>query len=145
MSYRRFEPVDPREAFTVRPRAGVEHEQSVAASQAAYLLAVRAAILGGHLPVEKSRKFPLPELGRLRRRRHFRVEEACQRLGASEKELRQEKEAALERELTVLARELFEKPWVRVRPRACARRFARPSNVVPAAGMRSSHASRWLQ
>jgi hypothetical protein len=110
MSYRHFEPIDPREAFTVTPRAGVADEQSVAASQAAYLLAVRAAILGGHLPVEKSRDFPLPELGQLRRRRHFRVEEACHRLGASEKELRQEKDAALERELTVFARELFEKP-----------------------------------
>ncbi len=110
MSYRHFEPVDPREAFTIRPRAGVEDEQSVAASQAAYLLAVRAAILGGVPTLEKNRDFPLPELGRLRRRRHFRVEEACQRLGASERELRQEKAAALERELTILARELYEKP-----------------------------------
>lgn len=110
MSYRHFEPIDPREAFTVRPRAGVDDEQSVAASQAAYLLAVRAAILGGVPTAEKSREFPLPDLGRLRRRRHFRVEEACQRLGASEKELRQEKEAALERELTNFARELYEKP-----------------------------------
>lgn len=110
MSYRQLEPVDPREAFAVRPRAGVADEQSAAASQAAYLLAVRAAILGGIPSTEKLDDFPLPDLGRVRRRRHMKVAEACQRLGASEAELRQEKEPSLERELTGIARELYEKP-----------------------------------
>ena len=61
MSYRRFEPIDPREAFTVKARADREDTQSAAASQAAYLLAVRAAILGGIPTTEKLREFPLPE------------------------------------------------------------------------------------
>lgn len=110
MSYRHFEPIDPREAFTVVPRAGVEDDQSAAASQAAYLLAARAAILGGVATSEQSSDFPLPDFSRLRRRRHFRVAEACKRLGATAKELRQEKNPALERELSGIALELYDRP-----------------------------------
>ena len=42
MSYRRYEPIDPRDAFGI---AAAEAE-SAAASQAAFLLAVRAGVLG---------------------------------------------------------------------------------------------------
>ncbi len=113
MSYRRLEPIDPREAFTVRARADREDTQSAAASQAAYLLAVRAAILGGIPTTEKLEKFPLPDLKGLTRRRHLKVAEACRPLGASEKELLAEDDPALQRELTSAARELYEKPSIR--------------------------------
>lgn len=112
MSYRRFEPIDPREAFSVRARADREDTQSAAASQAAYLLAVRAAILGYAPTSEKLSEFPLPNLTGLKRRRHLKVAEACRPLGASEKELLQEKHPALERELTLVARKLYKKPSV---------------------------------
>jgi hypothetical protein len=41
-----LEPIDPRDAFTVTPRLDSEGTQSVAASQAALLLATRAGVLG---------------------------------------------------------------------------------------------------
>ena len=53
MNDKRFQPIDPRDAFTVRPRrktpsaiAAAEDTESVAASQAAFLLALRAGDLG---------------------------------------------------------------------------------------------------
>ncbi len=117
MNYKRYQPIDPRDAFTVRPRrktrsalAAAEDVDSLAASQAAFLLAVRAGVLG-HMPTtEKLREFPLPDVRMLRRSRHLKVDEACRYLGVTQRELRQEAEPDLEREMTRAVRDVYEKP-----------------------------------
>lgn len=111
MTYRPYEPIDPREAFTVMAAdAAPEEAPSVAASQAAFLLAVRAAVLGRTPTTERLRQFPLPDLQKLVGDRHVKVGEACRYLGVSERELRQETDPSLEQQMTKLAREVYEKP-----------------------------------
>ncbi len=117
MTYKQYQPIDPRDAFTIRPRrksksalAAAEDSESVAASQAAFLLAVRAGVLGHTPTTEKLREFPLPDLGKLRRMRRLRVDQACEYLGVSQRELRQEPEPDLRREMTRAARDVYEKP-----------------------------------
>ncbi|MDH3276146.1 MAG: hypothetical protein OEM99_16580, partial [Gammaproteobacteria bacterium] len=105
MSYRRFKPIDPRDAFGV---SGAE----AAGSQAAFLLAVRAGVLGHASPMEKLPEFPLPNLKALRSDRHVKVATACQHLGVSEKELQKETRPALEQEMTKAAREVYKKPTI---------------------------------
>ncbi|MDJ0812415.1 MAG: hypothetical protein QNJ23_01705 [Woeseiaceae bacterium] len=112
MSYQRFEPIDPRDAFTVTARPDDEATQSAAASQAALLLAIRAGVLGDVPTAEKLKEFPLPNVRPLRRDRHLKVADACAHLGASERELRQDGEPALEQEMTRLIRELYRKPGI---------------------------------
>jgi hypothetical protein len=46
MIYQRYEPVDPRDAFSVAASPDSEGTQDAAASQAAFLLSTRAAVLG---------------------------------------------------------------------------------------------------
>lgn len=107
MSYKRYEPIDPREAFTVKAR-----DDSAAASQAALLLAIRAGILGHSATGERFPEFPLPDLKALKRVRHLKVAEACQYLGVSERELQQETDPALEQEMTRAARDVYDKPSI---------------------------------
>ena len=116
MAYQRLEPIDPRDAFTVTPRVDSESAQSVAASQAALLLAARAGVLGATEESDKWRQdeentdFVLPDLRPLRRSRRLRVEEATQYLGMSAKELEQEPGAQLQDEMAKTARDLYERP-----------------------------------
>ena len=112
MAYQRFEPVDPRDAFTVTARPDDESTQSVAASQAALLLAIRAGVLGEVATAEKLEEFPLPNVKPLKRARRLPVAEACAHLGASERELQQDGQPALEQEMTQLIRELYRKPCI---------------------------------
>ena len=121
MSYRRYAPIDPREAFTVTARvpkkgaatlAASSEAASVAASQAAFLLAVRGGVLGCPPIAEKIPEFPLPNLQKLKGDHHVKVAEACRRLGVSERELQQESEPALEQQMTRVAREVYEKPSI---------------------------------
>ena len=112
MSYQRFEPVDPRDAFTVTARPDDEATQSAAASQAALLLSMRAGVLGEVATAEKLEEFPLPNVRPLKRSRHLKVAEACAYLGASEAELQQDGAPALEQETTRLIRELYSKPCI---------------------------------
>ena len=119
MSYQRFQPIDPRDAFTIRPRrrtrsalAAAEDPESVAASQAAFLLAIRAGVLGQTPTTEKMREFPLPDLEKLRRSRHLKVDDACKYLGVTRRELRQESEPELEKEMSKAVRDVYEKPSV---------------------------------
>jgi pimeloyl-ACP methyl ester carboxylesterase len=121
MSYRRYEPIDPREAFTVTARvpkkgaatlAASSEAASVAASQAAFLLAVRGGVLGSPPMTEKIPEFPLPNLQKLKGDHHVKVAEACRHLGVSERELQQESEPALEQQMTRVAREVYEKPSI---------------------------------
>ena len=112
MGYQRFEPVDPRDAFTVTARPDDESTQSVAASQAALLLAIRAGVLGEVATAEKLEEFPLPNVKPLKRARRLPVAEACAHLGASERELQQDGQPALEQEMTQLIRELYRKPCI---------------------------------
>lgn len=112
MSYHRFEPVDPRDAFTVTARPDDEATQSAAASQAALLLAIRAGVLGEQPTAEKLPEFPLPNVRPLKKKRRLKVAEACAYLGASEQELSQDGEPALEQEMSRLIRELYRKPCV---------------------------------
>ncbi len=109
MSYRPYEPIDPRDAFAVT----ATESESLAASQAAFLLAVRAGVLGYTTPTEKLPEFPLPDLKALKRDHHVKVADACHYLGVSERELQQEPQPALEQELTRVAREVYEKPSIR--------------------------------
>jgi pimeloyl-ACP methyl ester carboxylesterase len=119
MNYRRYQPIDPREAFTVTarpPKRGVtalaksSELASVAASQAAFLLAVRSGVMGLEATSEKLPEFPLPNLKKLKTDRHVKVADACRHLGVSEGELRQESEPALEQEMTKVAREVYRRP-----------------------------------
>lgn len=134
MSYRRYEPIDPREAFTVTARADAEDTQSAAASQAAYLLAVRAGVLGGTPTTEKIPEFPLPNMRRIQRSRRLKVRDACRYLGASEKELLQDGEPVLERELTRMARELYEKPTLEAAAALFEAAMLSPHPLVAVAG-----------
>ena len=119
MNYRRYQPIDPREAFTVTARpskrgatalAKSSEVASVAASQAAFLLAVRSGVMGLEATSEKLPEFPLPNLKKLKTDRHVKVADACRHLGVSEGELRQESEPALEQEMTKVAREVYRRP-----------------------------------
>ena len=114
MSYRDYEPIDPRDAFTVTAREDDEATWSAAASQAALLLAIRAGVLGEVPTAEKLKEFPLPNVKRLRRDQHLKVAQACAHLGASERELQQDSEPALEQETSRLIRELYRRPCVEV-------------------------------
>lgn len=121
MSYRRYEPIDPRDAFTVTarapkkgaPLAAALEAASVAASQAAFLLAVRAGVLGYTPTTEKIPEFPLPNLQKLQGDRHVKVAEACRHLGVSARELQQEPEPELEQQITKVAREVYQKPSIK--------------------------------
>ncbi|MDH3305314.1 MAG: hypothetical protein OEM92_08915 [Gammaproteobacteria bacterium] len=108
MSYRRYEPIDPRDAFDV----SAAEAESAAASQAAFLLAVRAGVLGYTPTTEKLPEFPLPNLKALKSDRHVKVATACRHLGVSEKELQKETRPALEQEMTKVAREVYRKPTI---------------------------------
>jgi len=134
MSYRRYEPIDPREAFMVTARIDAEDTQSAAASQAAYLLAIRAGVLGDTPTTEKIPEFPLPDMRKIRRTRHLKVSDACRHLGASEKELQQDGEPALERELTKVVRELYEKPTLEAAAALFEAAMMSPHPLVSVAG-----------
>ena len=112
MSYQRFEPIDPRDAFTVTARPDDESTQSAAASQAALLLAIRAGVLGEVATAEKLKEFPLPNVKPLKRSRRLHVADACGYLGAAESELLQDGEPPLEQEMSRLIRELYSKPCI---------------------------------
>ena len=118
MTYRRYEPIDPREAFTMTARAdgkaaAAVDTESVAASQAALLLAIRAGVLGHTPTTEELSDFPLPDLSGLQRDHHVTVAEASHHLGVSQKELQQETEPALEKEITKVTHEVYEKPSIK--------------------------------
>jgi hypothetical protein len=142
MSYRRYEPIDPREAFTVTARvpkrgaamAATVESESVAASQAAFLLALRGGVLG-HVPTtEKLAEFPLPNLQKLKADHHVKVAEACHHLGVSERELRQEREPALEQEMTKVAQEVYKKPSLKAAAALFEAAMRSPHPLVAVAG-----------
>lgn len=143
MSYKRYQPIDPREAFAVAPRASrrgaaappaAAEEASLAASQAAFLLAVRAGVLGYDFPAEKLPEFPLPNLKRLKTDRHVKVADACHHLGVTERELRQEPEPALEQRMTKVAREVYRKPSVEAAAALFEAAMTSPHPLVAVAG-----------
>lgn len=134
MGYTPYEPIDPREAFSAMARAGDQEAESVAASQAALLLAVRAGVLGRTATTEKLPEFPLPELTALKRDRHVKVAEACQYLGVTEKELRQEDEPAIEREMKKAAHDVYEKPSIKAAAALFEAAMASPHPLVAVAG-----------
>ncbi|MGI9239053.1 MAG: alpha/beta fold hydrolase [Woeseiaceae bacterium] len=143
MSYKRYEPIDPREAFTVTPHkparreaaaAAASEAASVAASQAAFLLAIRAGVLGYDFPVEKLPNFPLPNLRRLKTDDHVKVADACHYLGVTERELRQESEPALEQQMTKVAREVYRKPSVEAVAALFEAAMTSPHPLVAVAG-----------
>jgi len=134
MSYRPFEPVDPRDAFTVTAREDDDSTQSAAASQAALLLAIRSGVLGDVPTTEKFREFPLPNTKKLRRTRHLRVADACKPLGASEKELQQDGAPALEQEMTRLIRKLYARPCLEAAAAMFEAAMFSPHPLVAVAG-----------
>ena len=142
MSYRTYEPIDPREAFTVvakRPEKGAvlaesSEAASVAASQAAFLLAVRAGVLGYEPSAEKLSEFPLPNLTKLKTDQHVKVAAACHHLGVSERELRQEAEPALEQQMTKVAREVYRKPSIEAAAALFEAAMTSPHPLVAVAG-----------
>lgn len=134
MSYTPYEPIDPREAFTVMARAGDQEAESVAASQAALLLAIRAGVLGQTATTEILPEFPLPELTALKRDRHVKVAEACQYLGVTEQELQQEDQPAIEREMKKAAQDVYEKPSTKAAAALFEAAMASPHPLVAVAG-----------
>jgi hypothetical protein len=134
VSYHQYEPIDPRDAFTITAREADDSTWSAAASQAALLLAIRSGVLGDVPTVEKLREFPLPNTKKLRRTRHLKVADACERLGASEKELQQDGEPALEREMSRLIRELYRKPCLEAAAALFEAAMFSPHPLVSVAG-----------
>ncbi len=121
MSYKSLAPIDPRDAFTVTPRRAKKGEPkvaaavdmgSIAASQAALLLAVRAGVLG-HTPTnERIRGFKLPDVKNLQGERRMRVADACHHLGLSRRELRQETSPSIEKEMARVVDEVYSNPSI---------------------------------
>jgi len=121
MSVRQLAPIDPRDAFTVtpkkrkkgRPRVAASIDTaSVAASQAALLLAVRAGVMGHRPTTERIRGFKLPDVRALHSERRMKVADACHHLGVSQQELQQEATPAIESEMSRVVREVYENPSV---------------------------------
>ena len=134
MTYRQYGPIDPRDAFTVTAREDDEGTQSAAASQAALLLAIRSGVLGDTATVEELAEFPLPDVSALKRARHLKVADACRYLGASERELGQDKEPALEKEMTRLIHEIYEKPCLEAAAALFEAAMHSPHPLVAVAG-----------
>lgn len=136
MTYQRYEPVDPRDAFTVRAAARADSLEaaSVAASQAAFLLALRAGIVGCTPEQEQLREFPLPDLRGFKARRRVSVAAACEGLGATEREMRQHGEPALEKEMTRLVRAVYKKPSFEAAAALFEAAMLSPNRMVSAAG-----------
>jgi hypothetical protein len=121
MSVRQLAPIDPRDAFTVTPKKAKRGEPrvaasrdvaSVAASQAALLLAVRAGVMGHTPTTERIRGFKLPNVRALKSERRIKVADACHHLGVSHRELQQEASPAIESEMSRVVHEVYEKPSV---------------------------------
>ena len=116
MSDQPLEPIDPRDAFTVTPRIDSEATQSVAASQAALLLATRAGVLGQHaklaeLEGEVARApFELPELRAVQRPRRIPVADAVAPLAMSKSELATEPPTAVQDEMARKVHDLYQSP-----------------------------------
>ncbi len=116
MAYQPFDPMDPRDAFTVTPDPALESAQSVAASQAALILSARAGVLGVgdefDEDVEEARDagFEIPDLRPLQRSRRLRVDEATEPLGMSAKELEEQPAPQLRDEMTRTVNGLYEHP-----------------------------------
>lgn len=142
MSYRPYEPIDPREAFTVmvkpvpadvKGKAATETE-SVAASQAAFLLAIRAGVLGCPPEKETLREFPLPDLHGFKAPHRINLDTACRYLGVSPGELRQEESPALQQEVSRLIREAYRKPSFKAAAALFEAALTSPHPLVAAAG-----------
>lgn len=134
MTYTRLEPVDPREAFAVLVRPDDDSTQSLAASQAAFLVALRGGVLGYDVESPDKGEFPLPELKSLRRTRHLRVAEAHAFLDASEKELHQESEPQLQREMARAVQALYQKPNIETAAALFEAAMRSPHPLVAVAG-----------
>lgn len=112
-----LEPIDPRDAFRVLPTPEVEAVDSVAASQAALLLAAREGVLG--ISEEEARgleletadvDFHLPALPPLQRDHRMRVEEATRPLQISPAELRSEPPDRVQEAMAGTVQRLYEAP-----------------------------------
>jgi len=121
MGYRTFAPIDPRDAFTVTPRRVKKGEPqiaaavdmgSIAASQAALLLAVRAGVMGHRATTERIRGFKLPDVRQLHGEQRVKVAEACHHLGVSHSELQQESSPAIEKEMGRVVSEVYKNPSI---------------------------------
>lgn len=112
-----LEPLDPRDAFEVVPEPDGATADSVAASQAALLLAARDGVLGvtdaDLRDLERETwdsAFTLPPLRPLRRRGRLRVEEATRPLGMSDAELQAEDAEHVQEAMATLVRDLYDEP-----------------------------------
>jgi hypothetical protein len=121
MTYKQFQPIDPRDAFAEpveklrkgEPRAGAAVDaDSIAASQAALLLAVRAGVLGYTPTSERIKGFKLPDTRTLQRSHRVKVAEACRHLGVSRGELSQEEHPSLEKETARITKQIYEQPSI---------------------------------
>jgi hypothetical protein len=116
MSDQPLEPIDPRDAFTVTPRLDSEGTQSVAASQAALLLATRAGVLGQEAELAELEDevapapFELPELGAVERPHRIPVAEAVAPLAMSRSELAVETPSTVQDEMARKVHDLYQKP-----------------------------------
>ena len=116
MAYQPFDPMDPRDAFTVTPDPALESARSVAASQAALILSARAGVLGVgdefDEDAEEARDagFEIPDLRPLQRSRRLRVDEATEPLGMSAKELEEQPAPQLRDEMIRTVNGLYERP-----------------------------------
>ncbi|MFZ0015296.1 MAG: hypothetical protein WAL25_14410 [Acidimicrobiia bacterium] len=116
MSDQPLEPIDPRDAFTVTPRLDSETTQSVAASQAALLLATRAGVLGQETELAELEEevapapFELPELRAVQRSRRIPVAEAVAPLAMSRAEMAAEPSATIQDEMARKVHDLYQRP-----------------------------------
>lgn len=120
MSYHKYHPIDPRDAFEVFALPDSESTQDAAASQAALLLSARAGVLGigdDEMAALKEEfdpvDFRLPELRPLRRSRRLRLDQATRPLGLSAKELATEPDPeSYQPLLAQTVKDLYEKPSI---------------------------------
>ncbi|HET9261307.1 MAG TPA: hypothetical protein VFP42_14390 [Acidimicrobiia bacterium] len=116
MSDQPLEPIDPRDAFTVTPRLDAESTQSVAASQAALLLATRAGVLGQEAELAELEAevapapFELPELRAVQRPHRIPVAEAVAPLSLSRTELAVEPPPTVQDEMARKVHDLYQRP-----------------------------------
>lgn len=134
MSYSPTEPVDPRDAFTVTARAEGKDAASLAASQAAFVLAVRAGVLGQTPTAEILPEFPLPDMRALKRKCRVTVGDACRYLGIEERQLRRGGAANLEKEISKVARDIYERPSTKAAAALFEAAMASPHPLVAVAG-----------
>ena len=116
MTYEPLAPVDPRDAFAIAVSDDAETTRSAAASQAAFLLSVRAGVMGRSDEIAavqaeaRATDFEIPPLEPLERDHRLTVAAAHRPLDVSAAELAQETTLDLRTEMSRMVDALYQQP-----------------------------------